>query len=737
MDDDWHTVHTRTKDKKQRQKEKQEEKQDEPASKAASTAADPFAEFDRAFAEKAAQKEQQQRNAFAELGVHEAPAAAPAEQGGTEEEWGSSADEAVQPSSAAPARAAKKQKPKPVRKPKLTVAQVAAGVDVGSLLHWMAEAQLRYSTNETAQVEALSDRLLVLFREAHFDLGGLLAGQQGLQQASQQPICDMPHPLMNALASFVASVGEGALAAVVAPLTAAVVADVAAAAAAGSGGAAAAASAGKSKAGLLVMLAVILRTRPQVLVQASGQMRAAGGQLSGPGRLPVLLWVINQAALAEPAVGVAVWVRVLLPQLLGISNLPSAAAATAGNQKHSSGSSNSSNSSGAAAEQVKPLEASLQGPAVDFVTGLLEELDVPVGDAAGSSAGGVKSIVAAEEGADVACEDAGAVPTVPGAAVEALSRSMAGKLAAATASSAESKKSAAARAGGGSAAAAAAALAPLLPSLAALAAGSSCPAQYGDWLLLALESAALSDAAPGAGDALVMRSAAHAVACLQGSAACFSLWESKHKSSLRGSARILAALQQRPALLQPLLSTPRAAASLQQLLAALPARHHTFLATSKGGWQGACARVADDACSKLARKLPRGRFRGGAAAAGGGGSSVATVLGLVVLLVGLVVVLGLYRLEVAGIVQAYAGKDAAQQLDAAVLAPLAVGLQQLAPFVQQAQQAAAPLLEPLRPVFAAVGQQVERAVAYVQQQLDLVDEVARKNPDVDISLFED
>lgn len=208
-----------------------------------------------------------------------------------------------------------------------------------------------------------------------------------------------------------------------------------------------------------------------------------------------------QAALAEPAVGVAVWVRVLLPQLLGvllpqllgISNLPSAAAATAGNQKHSSGSSNSSNSSGAAAEQVKPLEASLQGPAVDFVTGLLEELDVPVGDAAGSSAGGVKSIVAAEEGADVACEDAGAVPTVPGAAVEALSRSMAGKLAAATASSAETKKNAAARAGGGSAAAAAAALAPLLPSLAALAAGSSCPAQYGDWLLLALESAALSD----------------------------------------------------------------------------------------------------------------------------------------------------------------------------------------------------------------------------------------------------
>jgi hypothetical protein len=213
------------------------------------------------------------------------------------------------------------------------------------------------------------------------------------------------------------------------------------------------------------------------------------------------------------------------------------------------------------------------------------------------------------------------------------------------------------------------------------------------------------------------------------------LWESKHKSNLRGSARILAALQQRPALLQPLLATPGAAASLRMLLSALPARHHTFLATGKGGWQGACAKVAEDACGKLAKRLPRGRL--GSTSAGGHGSSLATVLGLAVLVFGLVVVLGVYRLEVAGIVQAYAGKEAAQQLDAAVLAPLTVALQQVAPYVQQAQQAAAPVLEPLQPVVAAVGKRLEQLVAYVQQQLDLVDEVAASNPDVDISLFED
>lgn len=111
----------------------------------------------------------------------------------------------------------------------------------------------------------------------------------------------MPHPLMNALASFVASVGEGALAAVVAPLTAAVVADVAAAAAAGSGGAAAAASAGKSKAGLLVMLAVILRTRPQVSMQWGKGLTSASCNVQTAAAACCLLCACGQA-LSQPDV---------------------------------------------------------------------------------------------------------------------------------------------------------------------------------------------------------------------------------------------------------------------------------------------------------------------------------------------------------------------------------------------------------------------------------------------------
>lgn len=66
--------------------------------------------------------------------------------------------------------------------------------------------------------------------------------------------------------------------------------------------------------------------------------------------------------------------------------------------------------------------------------------------------------------------------------------------------------------------------------------------------------------------------------------ACFALWESKHKGSLRGSARVLAALLQRPELLKPLLQQPDAAGAFRELLAALPARHRAHLAAGKG-WQ--------------------------------------------------------------------------------------------------------------------------------------------------------
>jgi hypothetical protein len=256
----------------------------------------------------------------------------------------------------------------------------------------------------------------------------------------------------------------------------------------------------------------------------------------------------------------------------------------------------------------------------------------------------------------------------------------------------EGRKAAAARA------AAADGLAPLLPGLTALAALSGCRAQYSEWLVLALESAGLSSAAPGSPDELVLRSASNVVACLCGNEACFGLWEAKHKGGLRGSARVLAALLRRPELLGPLQQAGASKAAFRRLLAALPARHRAHLAAGKG-WQGACARVAEDACAKLPRKLGGrlgvfGGGGGGGARGAGGVGSVMAVLGLGSVVGGIMAVGGLYRREVAGVVAAYAGKDTAQQLDGALLRHLEAGMQQglaaAQPLLQQLQVAAGP-----------------------------------------------
>lgn len=334
---------------------------------------------------------------------------------------------------------------------------------------------------------------------------------------------------------------------------------------------------------------------------------------------------------------------------------------------------------------------------------------------------------AASAGGDVTCGDGALEPTVPGAAVELLSRLIAGSAwaptAAAPASAAaagESKKAAAARA------AAADGLAPLLPGLTALAAVSSCGRQYSDWLLLALESASLSGAAPDAPDQLVLRSASNVVACLCGNDSCFALWEAKHKGALRGSARVLAALVQQPQLLGPLLQQRSSVEAFRGLLSALPARHRSHLATGKG-WQGTCARVAEDACNKLPRKLGRGGWGKGGSKGGstGGIGPVMTVLGLGSLMAGVLVMGGLYRHEVAGVVAAYAGKDAAHQLDQQLLVPLETGVEQgmrlAEPYVQQLQEVAGPTVaaawEKIGPVVEQAQEQVVGPAVAVMQQV--------------------
>lgn len=140
-----------------------------------------FAEFDRAYAAIAAREKEVKPAAaaptvagaggrldgnyvggFAGLKIEgEAPPAArPAARGG------SSSDGEGSATAGAPAAAKKAAKPKAPKKPRVTVAQVAAGLDAGAVQELVASLQQRYAGAESSQVEVMADSIAKMFREA-------------------------------------------------------------------------------------------------------------------------------------------------------------------------------------------------------------------------------------------------------------------------------------------------------------------------------------------------------------------------------------------------------------------------------------------------------------------------------------------------------------------------------------------------------------------------------------------
>jgi hypothetical protein len=67
--------------------------------------------------------------------------------------------------------------------------------------------------------------------------------------------------------------------------------------------------------------------------------------------------------------------------------------------------------------------------------------------------------------------------------------------------------------------------------------------------------------------------------------AAFTVWQSRHKAQLRGSSRVLAALQAAyPDALMPLMAVPSKRAAFVALMPALQQRHQYALRNGKG-WQ--------------------------------------------------------------------------------------------------------------------------------------------------------
>jgi hypothetical protein len=305
-------------------------------------------------------------------------------------------------------------------------------------------------------------------------------------QATEVPMRDVPPPLYNALSSAVAATPQAACAAVVVSLVGAILEGVPDTTPRpgqapppppqqqGAGP--------RGKAGLLLMLALLLRVQPAALVLAVPGLRARLGVrgLTGGPRILHTLWVLQQAAATEPAVALAVWLRLLLPMILGAPELPSSSSskAKAGSEAPAAGS--------AAAPGVMD-EAGAQ-VALSYVRELLRGL----GPGAPP---------------EVAFEGGGAEATVPGGAVELIARVTAGLPAAPSAAATQpqqpgGQQGQGSRKGGGKGACGPSAavlgeVGVLLEPLRVLAGAGVRMVGPAEWLPLALETASLTSGEAG------------------------------------------------------------------------------------------------------------------------------------------------------------------------------------------------------------------------------------------------
>jgi hypothetical protein len=175
-----------------------------------------------------------------------------------------------------------------------------------------------------------------------------------------------------------------------------------------------------------------------------------------------LLWALEQTAAADPAVTVAVWMRLLLPQVLGAPDLPSPSGSTKGK---------AADGTAAAESQVAALDATAAGEAVEYLRGLLRAMG-PAGT----------GLVTLGDGSQQA--------VVPGAAIELITRTSYDLAASAAAGGKKNK--------GAPSAAVLQTLQMIKEPLRVLAgSGAAITGPMQEWLVLAFETAALSEGGCG------------------------------------------------------------------------------------------------------------------------------------------------------------------------------------------------------------------------------------------------
>lgn len=216
----------------------------------------------------------------------------------------------------------KKPKPKKPKKPKVTVAEAASKIDAADLSAFLADISVSFETQQDIQLMRFADyfgRAFAKVSGSQFPWMKILK-ESPVAKMVDVPISNMSEDVYKTSTDWLNQRSFEALGSFVLWSLDSIISDIALHQGATRGAKKVVQqAASKSQVAIFVVLAMVLRRKPDVLISLLPLLKE-NAKYQGQDKLPVLVWVITQACQGDLVVGLFLWVHFLFPMLTGKSN---------------------------------------------------------------------------------------------------------------------------------------------------------------------------------------------------------------------------------------------------------------------------------------------------------------------------------------------------------------------------------------------------------------------------------
>ncbi|KAL6627513.1 hypothetical protein ACP70R_031239 [Stipagrostis hirtigluma subsp. patula] len=227
-------------------------------------------------------------------------------------------DEAAAPR---PEGEVKKPKKPKVKKPKVTVAEAAALIDAENLAAHLVEISGSYEDKQDIQLMRFADyfgRAFVTVSASQFPWAKMFK-ESPVSKMVDIPLCHIPEAVIKTASDWISQRSPDALAVFVMWCIDSIMSELSGPAPGAKGSKKVVQQSPRAQVAIFVVLAMTLRRKPDVLVNAMPKIMGNNKYL-GQEKLPIIVWVIAQACQGDLVTGMFCWAHFLFPTLCAKSS---------------------------------------------------------------------------------------------------------------------------------------------------------------------------------------------------------------------------------------------------------------------------------------------------------------------------------------------------------------------------------------------------------------------------------